>query len=460
MQLTFLLHENEAKYRQIYAHIKQLIETKMIHENEKLPSIRALAENLHVSRNTTLLAYELLLAEGYIRTEPKKGYYVNHLEPLYLQQAAPIKQTVPRETAPDVINFRLGAVDAQHFPLKKWRQLSNALLKEANAYTYGENFGEPPLKEQLAHYLMQARGMHVMPEQIIIGSSTQQLLLHISFLLKESFSSIIVEDPGYTGVREVFTLQQFQLEAITVTESGIQLDELAQKNSALIYVTPSHHYPLGTALSISERLQLIQWAYNVDGYILEDDYDSEYRYAQKTLPALASLDQARIVYFGTFSKAFLPGIRLAYMVLPAPLLTRFKQTFQHVEHNASLLHQLTMAEFMRSGEWERHIKRMRMIYKKKMNVLTGALLHHFGEQIDVIGTKAGLYLLIRVHTKQTEAQLIEKAHSKQVNVYETSSLFFGTNQTKPHLLLGFANLTEAQLKEGVARLKVAWGDIF
>lgn len=456
MQLLFSFHENESKYMQIYEHIKHLIETKVLQANDRLPSIRALADNLAVSRNTTLLAYELLVAEGYIRTEPKKGYYVNDLEPVYLQQEPPLKPVTTVSQVTDIIDFRLGAVDEQHFPLKKWRQLSNTILKNETAYTYGENFGEPALKEQLASYLMQARGMHVSPEQIIIGSSTQQLLLQLSFVLKEDFSSIILENPGYNGVREVFALQKFQLETITTTESGLQLDELTQKKSALIYVTPSHHYPLGTSMSIQERLQLIQWAYHINSYILEDDYDSEYRYAQKTLPALASLDHERILYFGTFSKAFLPAVRLAYLILPAPLLARFKETFQHFEHNASLLHQLTMAEFMKTGEWERHIKRMRLVYKKKMDVLRDALLQHFGGELDIVGTKAGLYVLIRVHTTQTEMQLVKKALAQRVKVYGASPLFFETTAQAPHLLLGFANLTEKQLVEGVKRLKAAW----
>ena len=248
----------------------------------------------------------------------------------------------------------------------------------------------------------------------------------------------------------------FAIEPISVTKNGIHLDELAQKQSSLIYVTPSHQYPFGTALSIQQRWQLIQWVHANNGFIIEDDYDGEYRYGQKTFPALASLDHAHTIYFGTFSKAFLPGIRLSYMVLPPSLLQPYQQLFQHIESTASLLHQLTMAEFMRSGEWERHIKRMRKVYEQKMKTLLDLIHQHFPENLEVIGEKAGLYVLISITSDFSEQQFIDFAMNEQVKVYPTSNLYVNKSISNPQLLLGFANLTEAQIREGITRLRKAW----
>ncbi|MFZ7945890.1 PLP-dependent aminotransferase family protein [Neobacillus sp. 19] len=452
----FPFNRYQPKYIQIYEQFKEIIESNKISSNERLPSIRSLAETLHVSRNTTLQAYELLLAEGYIRSEEKKGYFVNQLEPFFINPTSPTLEPKIPKPLNHPIDFRIGAIDQEHFPMKKWRQMSNAILKQANSYTYGQSFGEDSFKGEIANYLLQARGLQIKPEQIVVGSNTQQLLLHLSFLLKDIFSSILLENPGYDGAREVFQLQKFQMEAITVTNQGLAMEELPQKESSLFYVTPSHQYPFGTALSIQQRWQLIQWVHQRQGYLIEDDYDGEYRYGQKTFPALASLDATRVIYLGTFSKSFLPAIRLAYMVLPEPLLTSYCAQFGHFEHNASLLHQLTMTEFMKSGEWEKHIKRMRKVYKGKMHFLVEQLKTMFPDQHEVIGTNAGLYVMIKVNTPYSETELIEKALKEHVKVYPTSHLFIENLTTQPHLLLGFANLSSQQIQTGLSLLKKSW----
>lgn len=221
-------------------------------------------------------------------------------------------------------------------------------------------------------------------------------------------------------------------------------------------MTPSHQYPFGTALSIQQRWQLIQWVHERQGYIIEDDYDGEYRYGQKTFPALASLDTTRTIYFGTFSKSFLPGIRLSYMVLPHELVQAYEQMFQYIESSASLLHQLTMAEFMRSGEWERHLKRMRKIYQQKMNIIVGSLRQHFPQHVEIIGDQAGLYVMISITSKYTEQELIHFALNEQIKVYPTSNLYLKQDTSNPKLLLGFANMCSEQIEVGILRLKKAW----
>lgn len=453
----FLLTNEEPKYKQIYQQIKSLIEQGRLKTNDTLPSIRRLADTLHLSRNTTLTAYEQLVAEGYIRGEGRKGYFVNEIEQVFLhdeERPNLIQKANNREDI--IIDFRAGAVDQQHFPLKAWRQMANQVLPLKNCYEYGDPFGEPLLKEQLVHYLLQARGVHFNAEDIIIGSSTQQMLIYLGFLLKQDFTSIILEDPGYNGAREAFKLQGFEIETLQVLENGAQLQQLAHFYSRLMYVTPSHHFPYGVSMNIQQRQTLIQWAKNIDGYILEDDYDSEFRYTQQPFPALASIDKSRVIYMGTFSKSFLPAIRLSYMVLPKALVHSYKERFAQFEHNASSLHQLTMATFMAQGEWTRHIKRMRITYKHKINGLVDELNKQFGEKITILGEQSGLYILVKVHTQLSEEQLIQNAQQYGVKVYPTSPYFLQQPSSEPIVQLGFSKLKMEEIILGVDLLKKAW----
>ncbi|WP_036127567.1 PLP-dependent aminotransferase family protein, partial [Lysinibacillus sphaericus] len=453
----FLLTEKEAKYKQVYQQMKILITQGTLQTNDSLPSIRKLAETLQVSRNTTLTAYEQLVAEGYIRGEGRKGYFVNALEPVFLQeQEQPVLSQRTSNTTSLLVDFRAGAVDQTYFPMKTWRQLANQVLQEPSCYQYGELFGDPLLKEQLVPYLLQARGVSTTSENIMIGSSTQQMLLYVGFLLKDHFPSVLLEDPGYNGAREAFQLHRFVIETLPVMETGAQLDILKHCQSRLLYVTPSHHFPYGVSMTIQQRQTLIQWAQQVNGYILEDDYDGEFRYTQQPFPALASIDPSKVIYLGTFSKSFLPGVRLSYMVLPNTLVQPFKERFAHFEQNASSLHQRTMAQFMAQGEWTRHIKRMRLTYKQKMQHLVQELQRQFGPQIAVSGEQSGLYIVVKVKSPLSEQQLIQRAETYGVKVYPTSPFFINQTSEDPLLQLGFSKLTMEEIKLGVERLKEAW----
>ena len=453
----FVLKNDSPKYKQVYEQFKSFIERGDIPPNNRLPSIRQLAESLHVSRNTTLLAYEQLVAEGYIRGEGRKGYFVNELEPLLIQDVfiSPDKKQIGTVT-PIKIDFRAGAVDQTHFPLKIWRKLSNQVLTLPESFRYGNPFGEVCLREQIAAYLFQSRGVKTEPNAIIIGSSTQQLLIHLGQILKDENDGIIIEDPGYDGAKEAFQFHRYAIETLPVYERGADFSELEKMKSKLIYVTPSHQSPLGVSMSIQQRQMLIHWANNSNGFIIEDDYDSEFRYTQQPFPALASIDSARVIYLGNFSKSFLPGIRLSYMVLPQLLVDRYKNQFLHFESTASLQNQLTMAEFMEEGEWDRHIKRMRLVYKRKMQCLVSELRKHFKENLSIIGEQSGLYVLVKVHLNRSEEWLINRASMYGVNVYPTSIYFIENHPTEAVIKLGFSNLSCDEIQEGVKLLNEAW----
>ncbi|PEU52774.1 GntR family transcriptional regulator [Priestia megaterium] len=455
--IIFAFKDDLPKYKQIYEQFKLLIEQGKLNANEQLPSIRELAHSLQVSRNTTLMAYDQLVAEGYIRGEGRKGYFINELETLPFQVTLSSSNKKPSEPSnPILIDFRPGAVDQKQFPLKTWRRLYNQALTLPESFQYGEPFGELCLREQIATYLLQSRGVRTEADSIIIGSSTQQMLINLGHILKSDFSSVIVEDPGYDGAREAFQFHRFSFEAIPVQETGADLSQLERMKSRLIYVTPSHHSPYGVSMSIQQRHTLVQWVNKIEGYIIEDDYDSEFRYTQQPFPALASIDSARVIYLGNFSKSFLPGIRLSYMVLPQPLLNVYKKQFLYFESTTSILSQFTMAKFMESGEWSRHIKRMRLVYKQKMHYIVSELKKQFKDNITIIGEQSGLYLLVKVHLDCSEEQLIQQASFYGVKVYPTSIYFVHKNTDNPIIKLGFTNLTFEDIQSGVTLLKNAW----
>ncbi|MBT2722799.1 PLP-dependent aminotransferase family protein [Bacillus sp. ISL-46] len=453
----FAFKDDSPKYKQIYEQFKLFIESGDIPAGDPLPSIRQLADSLQVSRNTTLMAYEQLVAEGYIRGEGRKGYFVNELDPLLFQDALVLpnkRQT--KSVTPVLIDFRAGAVDQTNFPLKIWRKIANRVLTLQESFRYGEPFGELCLREQIVTYLLQSRGVKTDPNAIIIGSSTQQMLIYLGQILKDDFASIIVEDPGYDGAREAFQFHRFTLETLPVYETGADFSKLEQMTSRIIYVTPSHQSPIGVSMSIQQRQMLIHWANKKHGFIIEDDYDSEFRYTQQPFPALASIDSTRVIYLGNFSKSFLPGIRLSYMVLPQLLLNRYKNQFLHFESTTSLLSQVTMAKFMEDGEWNRHIKRMRLVYKRKMQFLVSELKKHLKQNISIIGEQSGLYVLVKVHLNRSEEWLIERASIYGVKVYSTSIYFIKNYSDETIIKLGFSNLTCDEIQEGVKLLKEAW----
>ncbi|KSU47663.1 GntR family transcriptional regulator [Exiguobacterium indicum] len=457
--MIFVLNEGFPKYKQIYEQLKSYIECGDIPSHNRLPSIRQLADSLQTSRNTTLTAYEQLVAEGYVRGEGRKGYYVNELEPRLIQkQEIPslINKNPKKNEVAVRIDFRAGAVDQTHFPLKIWRKLSNQVLTLSECFKYGEVFGEMDLRQQISIYLFQSRGVKVEPDAIVIGSSTQQLLIYLGQILKEEHEGVIVEDPGYDGAKEAFQFHSYEIETLPIDERGADLSELEKMKSKLIYVTPSHQSPLGVSMSIQQRQLLIHWANKVKGFIIEDDYDSEFRYTQQPFPALAAIDSSRVVYLGNFSKALLPGIRLSYMVLPHLLVERYKSNFLKFESTVSLQHQLTMSRFMDLGEWDRHIKRMRLVYKRKMQCLVSALRCHFNQSISIIGEQSGLYVLVKVHLNCSEKWLIDRASIYGVKVYATSIYFIDNHPTESIIKLGFSNLSYEDIEEGVKLLKEAW----
>ncbi|PGR97034.1 PLP-dependent aminotransferase family protein [Bacillus thuringiensis] len=446
-------------YQQIYQYIRTQILSGKLEQGKKLPSIRQLANQLEVSRNTTQVAYEQLQSEGYIRSENKKGFFIEAITSDETLNFEPIREQhhERNHTTMKTIDFKIGTVDQENFPLKKWRMITNKTLKDSSMFSYGEKQGDIKLRKALADYLFQSRGVTTSAEQIIIGSSTQHLLLILSLMLKQDYHYIAVEDPGYNVARELFVLQSFIIDPLPVKERGIQGDFLLKSPSRLLYVTPTHHFPYGVTIPVNERLKLIGWAKNVEGYIIEDDYDSEFRYIHQPIPSLQSLDSNdRVVYLGTFSKALLPSIRVSYMVLPRRLINEYKKILPLLEQTSSSIHQRTLATFMNEGYWYSHLRKMKALYKRKMNLLNKELSKHFKEYVRIKGGSSGIFVIIEVKTKMSEEMLIERAHDHGIIVYPCSKYFSEYLPEYPHIQLGFGDLSEDEIIKGVSQLAKIW----
>ncbi|KAA0781833.1 MULTISPECIES: PLP-dependent aminotransferase family protein [Bacillus cereus group] len=446
-------------YQQVYQYIRTQILSGKLEKGKKLPSIRQLAIQLEVSRNTTQVAYEQLQSEGYIRSENKKGFFVEAIISDETLNFQPIREPhhETKHTAMKTIDFKIGTVDQENFPLKKWRMITNKIIKDSSMFSYGEKQGDIKLRKALADYLFQSRGVNTSTEQIIIGSSTQHLLLLLSLMLKQDYNYLAVEDPGYNMARELFFLQSFIIDPIPVKERGIQVDLLLKSPSRLLYVTPTHHFPYGVTIPVNERLKLIEWAKKMEGYIIEDDYDSEFRYIHQPIPSLQSLDSNdRVVYLGTFSKALLPSVRVSYMVLPKRLINEYKKILPLLEQTSSSIHQQTLATFMDEGYWYSHLRKMKALYKRKMNLLNKKLSKHFKEYVKIKGGSSGIFVIIEVKTKMSEKMLIERAHNHGIIVYPCSKYFSEYSPEYPHIQLGFGNLSEEEIIKGVSQLAKIW----
>lgn len=320
------------------------------------------------------------------------------------------------------------------------------------SFRYGHPFGEECLREQIAAYLLQSRGLKAEPSAIIIGSSTQQMLIYLGQILKEEFPSIIVENPGYDGAKEAFQFHRFMLETLPVYETGTDFSKLEQMISRLIYVTPSHQSPIGVSMSIQERHMLIHWANNIQGYIIEDDYDSEFRYTQQPFPALASIDSTRVIYLGNFSKSFLPGIRLNYMVLPQPLLNQYKNNFFTLR---------ALLPFLASLQWLNLWKKENgtVILNECVLFISENAVHRFRVKKTVSAKYIDYRGAIRiVHTRQDPSKPFRRmADRARLPSWSESisylHLFHKNHFDEPAIKLGFSNLTCEEIQLGVELLK-------
>ncbi|MFA1819251.1 PLP-dependent aminotransferase family protein [Virgibacillus oceani] len=465
IELTPILDDTKAEplYIQLYRYIKEEIEGGRIRADIKLPSKRKLSSHLGISENTIETAYQQLHAEGYVRSEPRKGMFVKELEEdlyPYSRSVLPLNIIERENTAGNYkIDFNHGKVDLYQFPYAAWRKLTIQSIYEDNNQVFlnGDPKGEFSLREEIANYLFQSRGVSSAPEQIIIGAGTQFLIGLLCMLIgKESIYAM--EDPGFHRTRTVFKDQSVETMSIPLDADGVSMKHLEKSNANVVYVTPSHQFPTGKIMPITRRTELLNWAKENGCYIIEDDYDGEFRYKGKPIPSLQGLDsQGSVIYLGTFSKSLIPSIRLSYIVLPATLLKKYDNHFSIYKQTVSRLHQETLIQFMKKGYWKSHLNKMRVTYRRKQKALVSAIKQYMGNKTTIIGEESGLHILLHVQTNMTEAELVKTAEKEKVKVYPPSIYYEKYDADRPAMvLLGFGGLTETEIEEGIKLLSKAW----
>jgi len=448
-------------YEQIYNYIKAEIRNGNLPYHYKLPSTRSLAANLQVSRNTVDLSYAQLVSEGYIEAVPKSGYYVAMVSDLTHIKPKPSSVTKPFPISKITYRYDFSpfAIDINTFPYNTWRKLSKNCMNEYNndLFLLGNNQGDENLRAAIGRYLHESRGVNCSEDQIIIGAGADYLLQLLSQLFQygKPISSIAMENPAYRQAYKIFTGFHYRVIPIDLDHNGIRIQPLYESDADVVYVTPSHQYPIGIVMPIKRRMELLQWADKAPGrYIIEDDHDSEFRYKGKPIPSLQGIDSSgRVIYLGTFSRAVAPAIRVGYMVLPKNLLAVYKQYLYHYSSTVSRIDQYIITHFITDGYFERHLNKMRKLYKGKHDQLVQAL-KIFRDKISIEGENGGLHLVLRFLSNASEQEIIDAAGKKSIKLYGLWEHYITKPElpAAPSILLGYANMTEKNIQDGIHAL--------
>jgi GntR family transcriptional regulator / MocR family aminotransferase len=474
-------------HRQVYAALRAAILAGDLPAGARLPSTRELAQEMSLSRTTTQLAYEQLLAEGYVEGRVGSGTYVAadlldaaarrpreapaapearvETSPRWaaagrrvLEVARPLLSNRAHGAERPRYDFRHGLPSLADFPLQRWRRHLGRRARQVamEAYDYGPAAGSLSLREAIAGYLRRSRGLACEVEQIVIVSGSQQGLDLVSRLLLEEGDVALIEEPGYEGARNAFLFAGAAVVAVPVDADGINLAAAAPaaREARLVHVTPSHQYPLGSVMSLSRRLALLEWAERRGAFVVEDDYDGEFRFQGRPLAPLQALDRGgRVIYLGTFSKVMFPALRLGYLVLPpslAPALARAKSL---ADGGTSGLEQEALADFIRGGGFERHLRRTRTRMRERREALLDAIGRHLGSRVEVVGADAGLHVLLRLPAWSVSRghDLARRARDAGVGIYPATP-YYTRPPRQAEFVLGYSALNQAQIRLGIKRL--------
>ncbi len=476
-------------YRQLYQRLRDSILTGRLQAGTRLPSTRVLASELGVSRNTTALAYELLQLEGYIESRVGDGTRVVPLQPGQLFQRNREAQGLDASGTPEMppsafarhcqalidisyperlygeqarrgMNlFLVGQPDVTSFPYETWARLlakhARHSLPAVSFYQYVQ--GYLPLRQAIATHIGVTRGVHCSPDQIYLTTGAQGALDLIARALLDPGDLAWVEDPGYSGARAALLAVGAQPVAVPVDERGLDVDAGRQlaPEAPLAIVTPSHQFPTGVTMTLDRRLALLEWSRKTGAWIVEDDYDSEYRFSERPLEALHGLDRAeRVLYIGTFSKVLFPFLRLGYLVAPAELLTGLKATLRFQAGHLPLLGQLALADFLSEGYFTRHVRKMRQFYRERCNTLVEALRQELGQSVEVTVPAAGMHLAVWLPAGVNAQAVARRAAEYALHILPISQ-FSQRSLPRDGLLLGFASASPQELRAGVHTLALA-----
>ena len=433
-------------YEALYRSIRGDILSGALSPGEKLPSKRALAQNLEVSKITVEAAYNQLLSEGYISSREKVGYFVEKVGHHALPQTGeiPKQQSSPREYLLD-----LTSNGTEQFPFSVWSRLQREVMLD-----YGEklllplpNQGIPELRQAIADHLAAFRGMHVDPDNILIGAGTD-FLYNLLIQLLGRDKTYAVEEPGYSKIRKIYAAGGVVCVSASMDSQGVVPDSL--DTAQVLHCSPSHHFPTGLVTTVSRRMELLNWA-KQGKWIIEDDYDSEFRFDAHPKPALQALDRAgRVIYMNTFSKSLAPSIRISYMVLPTGLMAEFRRRLGFYSCTVPSFEQYTLARFLSRGHFEKHINRMRKIYKQRRNTVISLLeTCGFSENLTILEQNAGLHFLLQVKTPLTDRELTEALEKAGIRIRALSEYYHENRKDRHCLVVNYSGIREENLKKAL-----------
>ena len=458
---TFTNTGSDSLYEYLYKCIKNDILQGNIRAGEKLPSKRTFAKNLGISVITVENAYEQLIAEGYVYSIPKKGFYVTDLK----KEVETEKKTVTKEMVPITggesgyfADFTSNQTQSELFPFTVWTRMIREVLGEnqIQLMTNPPCGGIYPLREAIAKYLKEFRGMTVLPEQIIIGAGTEYLYgLLIQLLGTDKIYA--VENPGYRKIAKIYRSWKVACEYIDMDEEGVQIGELQRKRVDILHISPSHHYPTGIVMPVSRRYELLGWAAKSNShYIIEDDYDSELRLGGQPIPTMQSIDVSdRVIYMNTFTKTLASTVRISYMILPPPLLEQFYERLSFYSCSVSNFEQYTLGKFIEEGFFEKHINRLRNHYHKKRDILLGAIREsRLGDLVHISGEEAGVHFLMEIQTEKEEEEFLTCAQTQGIRLSPLSAHYHNRETERKNVyVMNYSSVQMEDTQEIVRRLE-------
>jgi GntR family transcriptional regulator/MocR family aminotransferase len=465
-------------YRQLYAGMREAVLSGRLRPGQQLPPSRELAYQCGVSRNTVMLAFECLIDEGYISGRVGSGTFIsNNIPDKFLavsrtpvggarddsirKHLSGMARTISgaavgsNHASGHLRPFRPGLPEVREFPFNTWSRIMNKQLRflDWRALGYGDPAGYWPLRKVIADYLRQARAVRCEAEQVIVVSGSQQALELIGALLVDPGEHVWMEDPGYLGARMAFRRAKAQLVPVPVDPNGLHVECGKRKapDAKLVYVTPSHQYPLGVTMSLARRLELLEWARDSDAWIIEDDYDSEYRYTGRPIASLQGLDTGNsVIYTGTFSKVLFPALRLGYLVVPEPLVEVFSTAKAIADRGCPTLAQATLAEFISEGHFGRHIRRMRLLYHARQQALCEAANRHLRGALTIEPAETGLHVVGWLNG--IEAEMFAKLAGESGVDLPRLSLYCLESVREDGLIMGYAGFTEKEVEDSILRM--------
>ena len=461
--LTYDLTKTDGPlYKCLYECIKNDISQGKLSSGEKMPSKRTLAKNLGVSTITVENAYDQLIGEGYMFARPKRGYFIADVSDIRVIKAPVHKELsikLPPEQDESIFDFSSNRTDSGNFPFSIWAKLMRETisLREQELLSVSPCGGVRELREAIASHLSSFRGMNVDPDQIIVGAGTEYLYGLLVKLLGTD-KVYCVEDPGYKKISQIYECNNAKCLPVQMDEQGISVELIKKANAQIAHISPTHHFPTGITMPVNRRYELLAWANeSSDRYIIEDDYDSEFRYKGKPIPALQGYDaEDKVIYLGTFSKSIAPAIRLSYMVLPKSLLDVYRTNVNFINSTVSKVDQMIVQHFIEDGYYERHLNKTRALYKNRHDVLIDAL-KPLADICAISGEHAGVHILLTFEKGWNENELIERAKKEDIRVYGLSDYRIRKDtDERATILLGYANMNEEDIKEAVGILNRCW----